>query len=104
VIAAVPATIAQGVPLAAGKLGLAGAVDRDAASPPPEMKVRRRGRAAAAEVVCHGDTMTRAYLESPALEASRQLSFIHALDDSRGDRRPGTVGLEMPAGRASASP
>jgi len=35
------------------------------------MKVRA-GDGPRAEVVLHGDTMTEAYLEGPALEASRQ--------------------------------
>jgi len=91
VIAASAGNHAQGVALAAGKLGCRAVIVMPLTT--PEMKVRAV-TARGAEVVLHGDTYDEAYLEARRLEASRQLSFIHPFDDPEVIAGQGTVGLE----------
>ncbi|APD48907.1 threonine ammonia-lyase, biosynthetic [Synechococcus sp. CS-602] len=92
VIAASAGNHAQGVALAAGKLGCRAVIVMPLTT--PEMKVRAV-TARGAEVVLHGDTYDEAYLEARRLEASRQLSFIHPFDDPEVIAGQGTVGLEI---------
>ena len=92
VIAASAGNHAQGVALAAQKLGCSAVIVMPVTT--PEMKVRSVA-ARGAEVVLHGDTYDEAYGEARRLEAERGLSFIHPFDDPDVIAGQGTIGLEI---------
>ncbi len=92
VIAASAGNHAQGVALAAQKLGCSAVIVMPVTT--PEMKVRSVA-ARGAEVVLHGDTYDEAYAEARRLEAERGLSFIHPFDDPEVIAGQGTIGLEI---------
>ncbi|MFO0039186.1 MAG: threonine ammonia-lyase, biosynthetic [Synechococcaceae cyanobacterium] len=92
VIAASAGNHAQGVALAARKLGCAAVIVMPVTT--PEVKVRSVA-ARGAEVVLHGDTYDEAYGEARRLEAERGLSFIHPFDDPDVIAGQGTIGLEI---------
>ena len=92
VIAASAGNHAQGVALAAQRLGCKAVIVMPVTT--PEMKVRAvasRG----AEVLLHGDTYDAAYGEARRLELERGLSFIHPFDDPDVIAGQGTIGLEI---------
>jgi threonine dehydratase len=92
VIAASAGNHAQGVALAASKLGSRAVIVMPLTT--PEMKVRAVA-ARGAEVLLHGDSYDEAYLEARRLEASRGLTFIHPFDDPDVIAGQGTIGLEI---------
>ncbi len=92
VIAASAGNHAQGVALAADRLGCRAVIVMPLTT--PEMKVRAV-EARGAEVVLHGDTYDEAYLRARQLEQERQLSFIHPFDDPDVIAGQGTIGLEI---------
>ncbi|MFM8604091.1 MAG: threonine ammonia-lyase, biosynthetic [Cyanobium sp.] len=92
VIAASAGNHAQGVALAARKLGCSAVIVMPVTT--PEMKVRSVA-ARGAEVVLHGDTYDEAYAEARRLEAERGLTFIHPFDDPEVIAGQGTIGLEI---------
>jgi threonine dehydratase len=92
VIAASAGNHAQGVALAAQKLGCCAVIVMPVTT--PAMKVRAVA-ARGAEVVLHGDTYDEAYAEARRLEAERGLSFIHPFDDPEVIAGQGTIGLEI---------
>jgi threonine dehydratase len=92
VIAASAGNHAQGVALAAQRLGCTAVIVMPVTT--PEMKVRSVA-ARGAEVVLHGDTYDEAYAEARRLEADRQLTFIHPFDDPDVIAGQGTIGLEI---------
>jgi threonine dehydratase len=92
VIAASAGNHAQGVALAAGKLGCSAVIVMPVTT--PEVKVRSVA-ARGAEVVLHGDTYDEAYAEARRLEAERGLTFIHPFDDPDVIAGQGTIGLEI---------
>ena len=92
VIAASAGNHAQGVALAAQKLGCAAVIVMPVTT--PEMKVRSV-LARGAEVVLHGDTYDEACAEARRLERSRGLSFIHPFDDPDVIAGQGTIALEI---------
>ena len=92
VIAASAGNHAQGVALAAGKLGCSAVIVMPVTT--PRMKVRSVS-ARGAEVVLYGDTYDEAYAEARRLEAERGLSFIHPFDDPDVIAGQGTIGLEI---------
>ncbi len=92
VIAASAGNHAQGVALAAQKLGCTAVIVMPVTT--PEMKVRSVA-ARGAEVVLHGDTYDAAYIEARRLELERGLSFIHPFDDPEVIAGQGTIGLEI---------
>jgi threonine dehydratase len=92
VIAASAGNHAQGVALAAQKLGCSAVIVMPVTT--PDMKVRSVA-ARGAEVVLHGDTYDEAYAEARRLEAERGLCFIHPFDDPEVIAGQGTIGLEI---------
>ncbi|MCT0199430.1 threonine ammonia-lyase, biosynthetic [Synechococcus sp. CS-1325] len=92
VIAASAGNHAQGVALAAGKLGCRAVIVMPLTT--PEMKVRAVA-ARGAEVVLHGDTYDEAHDEARRLEASGGMTFIHPFDDPDVIAGQGTIGLEI---------
>jgi threonine dehydratase len=92
VIAASAGNHAQGVALAARKLGCRAVIVMPVTT--PEMKVRSvasRG----AEVLLHGDTYDEAFGRARELESERGLTFIHPFDDPEVIAGQGTIGMEI---------
>jgi threonine dehydratase len=92
VIAASAGNHAQGVALAAQRLGCSAVIVMPVTT--PEMKVRSVA-ARGAEVVLHGDTYDEAQAEARRLESSRGLTFIHPFDDPAVIAGQGTIALEI---------
>jgi threonine dehydratase len=92
VIAASAGNHAQGVALAAQKLGCRAVIVMPVTT--PEVKVRSVG-ARGAEVVLHGDTYDEAYARARQLEEDRGLTFIHPFDDPDVIAGQGTIAMEI---------
>jgi threonine dehydratase len=92
VIAASAGNHAQGVALAAQRLGCRAVIVMPVTT--PGMKVRSVA-ARGAEVVLHGDTYDAACEEARRLERERGLSFIHPFDDPEVIAGQGTIALEI---------
>jgi threonine dehydratase len=92
VICASAGNHAQGVALAAEKLGIAAIIVMPRTTPTIKVQaVRSRGR----QVVLHGDTFDEAYAHARALEAKKGLTFIHPYDDPDVIAGQGTIGMEL---------
>ena len=92
VIAASAGNHAQGVALAAEKLGCRATIVMPVTTPQIKVDaVRSRGAA----VVMHGDTYSDAYEHARALEKSRGLVFVHPYDDPDVIAGQGTIGIEI---------
>jgi threonine dehydratase len=92
VIAASAGNHAQGVALAAQKLGCHALIVMPLTTPRTKVEaVQRRG----AEVVLHGDTYDEAHGKAKQLEKERGLLFIHPFDDPDVIAGQGTIGLEI---------
>jgi threonine dehydratase len=92
VIAASAGNHAQGVALAAQKLGCRAVIVMPVTT--PEVKVRSVA-ARGAEVVLHGDTYDEAQSRARQLEAERELTFIHPFDDPDVIAGQGTIAMEI---------
>jgi threonine dehydratase len=92
VIAASAGNHAQGVALAAQKLGCRAVIVMPVTT--PEVKVRSVA-ARGAEVVLHGDTYDEAQSRARQLEAERGLTFIHPFDDPDVIAGQGTIAMEI---------
>ncbi len=92
VIAASAGNHAQGVALAAGRLGCRAVIVMPLTT--PEMKVRAVAALGAA-VVLHGDTYDEACLEARRRAREAGLTFIHPFDDPEVIAGQGTIGLEI---------
>ena len=92
VIAASAGNHAQGVALAAQRLGCRAVIVMPVTT--PEMKVRSVA-ARGAEVVLHGDNYDAACEEARRLQRERGLSFIHPFDDPDVIAGQGTIALEI---------
>ena len=92
VIAASAGNHAQGVALAAQKLGCRAVIVMPVTT--PEMKVKAVA-ARGAEVVLHGDTYDAACAEATRLASARGLTFIHPFDDPEVIAGQGTIGMEI---------
>jgi threonine dehydratase len=92
VIAASAGNHAQGVALAAQRLGCRAVIVMPVTT--PEMKVRAVA-ARGAEVVLHGDNYDAAYAEARRLEMEGGLTFIHPFDDPDVIAGQGTIALEI---------
>jgi threonine dehydratase len=92
VIAASAGNHAQGVALAAQKLGCRAVIVMPITT--PEMKVKAVA-ARGAEVVLHGDNYDAACAEATRLAAERGLTFIHPFDDPDVIAGQGTIGMEI---------
>ena len=92
VIAASAGNHAQGVALAAQRLGCTAVIVMPVTT--PAMKVRAVA-ALGAEVVLHGDNYDAACVEARRREAEQGLTFIHPFDDPDVIAGQGTIGLEI---------
>lgn len=92
VIAASAGNHAQGVALAAQRLGLRAVIVMPTTTPAIKVNaVRRRG----GEVVLHGDAYDEAYAHACQLSEHEGLSFIHPFDDPDIIAGQGTIGMEI---------
>ncbi|HES76510.1 MAG TPA: threonine ammonia-lyase, biosynthetic [bacterium] len=92
VIAASAGNHAQGVALAAQRLGLRAVIVMPTTTPDIKVNaVRRRG----GEVVLHGDAYDEAYAHACILGEQEDLSFIHPFDDPEIIAGQGTIGMEI---------
>jgi threonine dehydratase len=92
VIASSAGNHAQGVALAARKLGCRATIVMPVTTPKIKVDaVRARG----AEVVLEGDTYDEAYAEARRLEKARRLAFVHPYDDPEVIAGQGTIGMEI---------
>jgi threonine dehydratase len=92
VIASSAGNHAQGVALAAQKLGCAATIVMPWTTPKIKIDaVKSRG----AEVILHGDAYDDAYTEAKRLERARKLTFVHPYDDPDVIAGQGTIGMEI---------
>ena len=92
VICASAGNHAQGVALAAQKLGVSATIVMPRTTPEIKVEaVRSRG----GHAILHGDTFDEASTHARRLEAERGLTFIHPYDDPQVIAGQGTVGLEI---------
>ncbi|MBI4203653.1 MAG: threonine ammonia-lyase, biosynthetic [Betaproteobacteria bacterium] len=92
VITASAGNHAQGVALAAQKLGCAATIVMPITTPPIKIEaVRARG----AKVVLHGDSYDEAYTHARALERRHGFTFVHPYDDPDVIAGQGTIGMEI---------
>ena len=90
VIASSAGNHAQGVALAAQKLGCAATIVMPSTTPKIKIDaVKARG----AEVILLGDTYDEAYAEAKRLERARKLAFVHPYDDPDVIAGQGTIGM-----------
>ena len=92
VIAASAGNHAQGVALAAQKLGCRAVIVMPVTT--PQVKVDAV-RARDAEVVLFGDSYTDAYTHALVLQAKHKLTFVHPFDDPDVIAGQGTIGMEI---------
>src|SRR5262245_2167860 len=92
VIASSAGNHAQGVALAAERLGCRAVIVMPVTTPRIKVDaVRARG----AEVVLHGDSYDEAHAAARRLERRRSLTFVHPFDDPDVIAGQGTVGMEI---------
>ncbi|OGA54150.1 MAG: PLP-dependent threonine dehydratase [Betaproteobacteria bacterium RIFCSPLOWO2_12_FULL_62_58] len=92
VITASAGNHAQGVALAAQKLGCEATIVMPVTTPQIKVDaVRARG----ANVVLHGDSYDEASLHARELERRRRLTFVHPYDDPDVIAGQGTIGMEI---------
>ncbi|OGA74527.1 MAG: PLP-dependent threonine dehydratase [Betaproteobacteria bacterium RIFCSPLOWO2_12_FULL_65_14] len=92
VIASSAGNHAQGVALAAQKLGCRALIVMPVTTPRIKVDaVAARG----AQVVLHGDSYDEAYTEARRLEKARRLAFVHPYDDPEVIAGQGTIGMEI---------
>jgi threonine dehydratase len=92
VIAASAGNHAQGVALAASKLGTTAIIVMPVTTPQVKVDaVRMRG----GQVVLHGDTYDDACIHAKELAESKDLTFIHPFDDPDVIAGQGTIGMEL---------
>jgi len=92
VICASAGNHAQGVALAAQKMGCRAVVVMPVTTPKIKVDaVATRG----AEVVLHGDSYSDAYAHAMRLKRSRRLTFVHPYDDPDVIAGQGTIGMEI---------
>ena len=92
VIAASAGNHAQGVALAAQRLGCSAAIVMPVTT--PQIKVDAV-RAFGAEVILQGDSYSDAYVQARALGDAQGLTFIHPYDDPDVIAGQGTIGMEI---------
>ncbi|MDO6680942.1 MULTISPECIES: threonine ammonia-lyase, biosynthetic [unclassified Oceanobacter] len=83
---------AQGLALAASKLGLKAVIVMPRTT--PEIKVRSV-KARGAKVVLHGDAFDDAFAYSQKLVAEKGMTYIHPYDDPEVIAGQGTIGMEI---------
>ncbi|WP_420227047.1 threonine ammonia-lyase, biosynthetic [Pigmentiphaga litoralis] len=92
VIAASAGNHAQGVALAAQRMGCRAVIVMPVTTPQVKVDaVRARG----ADVVLFGESFTDAYHHAKELEAKQKLTFVHPFDDPDVIAGQGTIGMEI---------
>ena len=92
VIAASAGNHAQGVALAAQRLGCKAVIVMPTTTPQIKVDaVQQRG----ATIVLHGDSYSDAYAHARVLEAKEKLTLIHPYDDPEVIAGQGTIGMEI---------
>src|SRR3954451_15207932 len=92
VICASAGNHAQGVALAARKIGIPATIVMPSTTPAIKIEaVRRLG----GDVILHGDTFDEAQSKAREIEAERGLTFVHPFDDPDVISGQGTIGLEV---------
>jgi|TARA_R110002110_G_scaffold407804_1_gene628948 threonine dehydratase len=92
VIACSSGNHAQGVALAANRLGCDAVIVMPSTAPSLKVDaVRQRG----AEVVLHGESFDEAYRHALQLQAERGLTLVHPFDDPDVIAGQGTIGMEI---------
>ncbi|CAG1022781.1 threonine dehydratase [Methylococcales bacterium] len=92
VITASAGNHAQGVALAANKLGIRSLIVMPVTTPTIKVNaVRSRG----GEAVLHGDSYDEAYEHALGLALDRKLTFVHPYDDPEVIAGQGTIGMEI---------
>ncbi|AZG07011.1 threonine ammonia-lyase, biosynthetic [Pigmentiphaga sp. H8] len=92
VIAASAGNHAQGVALAAQRMGCRAVIVMPVTT--PQLKIDAV-KARNAEVVLHGESFTDAYNHAKQLEAKEKLTFVHPFDDPDVIAGQGTIGMEI---------
>ncbi len=92
VVAASAGNHAQGVALAASKLGTKAVIVMPRTT--PQIKIDAV-RGLGGQVVLHGDNYDAAYAHARAIATQRKLTFVHPYDDPEVIAGQGTVGLEI---------
>ena len=92
VICASAGNHAQGVALAASKMGCRAVIVMPTTTPPVKIAaVKARG----GEVVLFGDSFTDAYQHALKLEKKHKMTFVHPFDDPHVIAGQGTIGMEI---------
>ncbi|MGY8961184.1 MAG: threonine ammonia-lyase, biosynthetic, partial [Alphaproteobacteria bacterium] len=92
VIAASAGNHAQGVALAAKKLGVKATIVMPETT--PEIKVQSVAKWGA-EIILHGDDFQEAYERAMNIQDNRDLTFVHPYDDPDVIAGQGTIGMEI---------
>ena len=95
VICASAGNHAQGVALAAGRLGCRALIVMPTTTPQLKIDAVKARGGAQVEVVLHGDSYTDAYQHALTLESEQKLSFVHPFDDPDVIAGQGTIGMEI---------
>lgn len=95
VIAASAGNHAQGVALAAHRLGLKAVIVMPVTTPQVKIEAVRAHGAHAVEIVLDGDSYSDAYEAALAIQAQRNLTFVHPFDDPDVIAGQGTIGVEI---------
>ena len=95
VICASAGNHAQGVALAAAKLGCRALIVMPTTTPPLKIDAVRERGGASVEIVLHGDSYTDAYNHALTLEKEQSLTFVHPFDDPDVIAGQGTIGMEI---------
>lgn len=95
VICASAGNHAQGVALAAGKLGCRALIVMPTTTPPLKIDAVKMRGGPNVEVVLHGESYTDAYNHALTLEREQKLTFVHPFDDPDVIAGQGTIGMEI---------
>jgi len=95
VITASAGNHAQGVALAAARLGCRAVIAMPVTTPQVKVDAVRTHGGSAVEVVLFGDSFTDTYQHALGLQAEQGLTFVHPFDDPDVIAGAGTVGMEI---------
>ncbi|MFC0253773.1 threonine ammonia-lyase, biosynthetic [Massilia consociata] len=95
VICASAGNHAQGVALAASRLGCRALIVMPTTTPQVKIDAVKSRGGASVEVVLHGDSYTDAYHHALLLEKEQRLTFVHPFDDPDVIAGQGTIGMEI---------
>jgi len=95
VICASAGNHAQGVALAAGKVGIRAVIVMPTTTPQIKIDAVKKHGGALVEVVLHGEAFDAAYAHALALEKRHGLAFVHPFDDPEVIAGQGTIGMEI---------